>query len=371
MWANLAVRQATATLMGALRAAPMHQALPALVNGYVQSAGHPFSEYISEDISGYDMSVTNDAFSAVMDEFVELDEVMSVMGPVFTTLPIMTPSHHPDYGAFLYHRNRVTLSGVTFTSGLGSWLNGARCLIILSRVMHITVQAAAKLVSEGVVVLLIMGEDTVVRLPPGVTPQQWAEASRDIGFETKFLHGFNYLAKQYNEAGQYTNVICRLVQNALFKEERFVQTNPDIHRMAIVSARELLTHHPMRTIFDRLMTQVMPKDELDAFGMTIADLPRLARAAASDHKVITDPKAIDAIIEIQEHLGLAASVRDEGLNFDNSVTEGDMSLNWAVFDKITAKRMRSFSTEAALATTLTVEAACDTLIESGNKVISR
>jgi hypothetical protein len=150
-----------------------------------------------------------------------------------------------------------------------------------------SVQAVLRALGNCEIGIVVSGDDTLTTndMPETV----WNEYNRALGFETKRADGVNYLAKDYGLRGTVTNSVARLMQNFLFREQRFVNTSEWMTLLSIVTMRHLLTNHPSKHVFDMFIRTIpdyrartRAVSITRALSMSIDDIPMLIKRAVDE-----------------------------------------------------------------------------------------
>lgn len=304
MWLNLSTRHGAGLILGRLRATPHALTRPHEVWAYLSTVARVrnttvHQAWISEDLSGYDKSICTEAYTAAMIIMSELDPAGARVYEEMRTVSVLVPRMRPSDAAYVYARNRAQLSGSSFTTSANSLINITRCVLIhaayrngvqpadMGNVTMKHIRDVLTSLGNNEIGIVVSGDDTLTT--NDMPESTWSEYNRVLGFETKRAEGVNYLAKDYGLRGTVTNSIARLIQNFLFREQRFVNTSEWMTLLSIITMRHLLTNHPSKHVFDAFIrtmpdyySRVRSVSLIRALSMSIEDIPSLIKRAVAD-----------------------------------------------------------------------------------------
>lgn len=330
MWHSVGHREPTGVLTDLLKSTPFHQTLPELTFGYItavcQTSGRHVRDWISLDRAKFDQSFSTQLFQAVAQVSAEQVAGFAPFVESLMTLPVMYPAYQNGYVGFEAARDRGMPSGIPETNLWDSLANGAVHLASLEIVTGRDVMYWARdllALGHG---FACSGDDTVALLPKGVDLDKYLAASDSMGMTTVVQPYLQFLARAFNENGEYTNIITRLVQNTLFKERRFVSKDVDIHRLGIITNRTLITAHPLKARYDDVLRAVVDDSSIDALQMTVEDVPRISKSAMRRALGLQDLRELNLIRG--KLLGAEAGDEDIEGKGSSSLTMDDLDIDW-------------------------------------------
>lgn len=194
--------------------------------------GYPHLKFFSEDISGYDRSVTlrmqRDLEEHVYARFMTSAERRAYHD--LQTLPVLAPPLVPGSEGFLYERAGMTISGSIFTTNDGTCLNVISIAHAVSEALSIPLDEiwARKGVDWEAFVL---GDDCVVGMrddSPSVRARYLA-ARRSVGFKTELFDGVVFLMNTVARAtGVVSGVLSRAISKTYFREHPATSLHVDL-----------------------------------------------------------------------------------------------------------------------------------------------
>lgn len=297
---NLVMREGTGFLTAAIRLAPYTQVTWQFIQGYIDqflavNGDAAWSRLRAADASEFDLNVDSAPLNAALDVLVDYDPKGRTAYDLMRSLPVLTPSHSPTAGAYMYWRDRTVLSGMTPTALVDSLVNLASQSMV--QLLHAHGRAATdvqfledatdamfeevwKRFASARELLMLSGDDTLVSLPDGMTDEYYIEFyARVVGMEMKLSHDITFLSAAYGIRSKPIKILTRMSGNYAFRERRFVPRNDHVVAVGVIVRRHLLMNHPMRAAYDRFADATLHGMQRLGLTGTMADVPALISEA--------------------------------------------------------------------------------------------
>lgn len=297
---NLYLRPAATRVKYALRTDPSfkHGAADQL---YAFVRGRPHLTFISEDISGYDRSVTRrmqrDLLDKVYKRFLTPEEARAYDD--LQEMPVLAPPLKPSMGGFMYCRAGMTISGSIFTTNDGTVLNSCSIAAAVATALDIPL---SQVWSEkgGRWDLLVLGDDCVIGFDvwdEGVRARYLA-ARRSHGFKTDTFTGVVFLMTAVDPKASYSSgILSRAVSKTFFREHDATSLYVDLFGLYTRWAR--CASHPLAPEAWRRAVATHPMGV--RFGL--ANLDKLKR-------LVESPAFVRGLLAENRDLGARKALRD-------------------------------------------------------------
>jgi hypothetical protein len=198
-----------------------YHAGPADVASKVHAVHRPGWVWFSDDISGYDQSVS-DTHQRELGQFVVaplIDSAFADFKMEWKDIPLLGPSLDTSNEAFLYLKRGMTPSGDLMTAFDGTTINAARVITCVARARGISERDARA--DWGVRwAAFIQGDDTVLGFQKGLIDiAKYAEVSAELGYNTKLITGCVFLMHLIEpKTGVWAPLASRVFQQTVFNE---------------------------------------------------------------------------------------------------------------------------------------------------------
>lgn len=211
--------------------------------------------WFSEDISGYDKSVSYDLQIKVADhlysQFMSAQELTLYKRTL--TLGVLGPPMKTGDEGFMYNRKGQTMSGSIFTDKDGSLFNFIRiCECVVAATGWTPDAVISKLNIEWAP--LVFGDDCVIGYGPHVSfsREKYRERSLELGFKTEAMEGVVFLMNYYNtKENYYHGILARAMDKTVNKE--YVTLDPILTAFGDGARWSRMQAHPLvKSAFERI-----------------------------------------------------------------------------------------------------------------------
>lgn len=286
---NLSMRPGTGYLTGLLRMTPHVQVRPARVGAYLQTvirkSGRPWSDINEADETNFDLYQDTPQLRAALRILAKYDPPAAEVYMSMVHHPVLSPRYDPSAGAFMLHKDRAVLSGMTPTSLVDTLINLAQHIICFARFWNVDYDTAwARVGAMDDCLVVCMGDDTLVILPRGMTSRHYEDFfTKEVGAVMKVSEGSTFLSTTYAPDGRTCKILTRMSANYLFRERRFVPTNPLVVAVGVIVRKDLLEGHVYPQAFTNLATATL-SGEAAYWGLrgTMNDVPALIERARAE-----------------------------------------------------------------------------------------
>jgi hypothetical protein len=211
---------------------------------------YPGWEWYSEDISGYDRSVTRrmqkdllkDGYSRYMSEGEQTcyDQL--------NDLGVLAPPLALGQEAFIYDRSGMTISGSILTTIDGTLINAARIGYAVCKAKGLQPWEMYKVWSEvgKSWTFKVLGDDCIIGYDPKIkfSKTQYLAGSRELGFKSEFFPGPVFLMTSYDlEDNRSFGVLSRAISKTYFREHASAGVHVDL--LGLYYRWERCQEHPL------------------------------------------------------------------------------------------------------------------------------
>jgi hypothetical protein len=257
--------------------------------------------FVSEDINGYDRSVTRKMQSSLLrhvyahiltpEEQVAYDQLQE--------LPILAPPLKRGEQGFLYARSGMTASGSIFTSNDGSILNAASIGYSVAKALDIPLDEVWNLKGSRWD-MLVLTDDCVVGFDKwdATIERKYLAARKETGLSTSTFRGVVFLMTCVDtRTYEVTGVLTRALSKTFFRERPSRSLLVDL--LGLYYRWDRSTGHPLFEVTWQEAIAAHP--EARALGLVTFD--RLAR-------IVEHPSFVAQVLKDAQQTAVAKALRD-------------------------------------------------------------
>lgn len=256
--------------------------------------------FFSEDLSGYDKSVSVGCQKALLDSFygIVASDAERALYSSLSTLSVLSPPLTSDSNAFLYRREGQTISGSIFTDKDGSLINFGRIADCVAAANNWSLGKTRRQFGRDWM-CLILGDDCVIgyRKSLDFDRTRYNDKSNSLGFKTEAFEGAVFLMNYFDIANNKWFGIASRALDRTFNKEYAV----DDAVIDLFGTYNRLVRVVDSPFGDDVIESVIRRDVVKSKGITT--FKELEKFAQSE-------RTLDYIVKYGEQAGKQAKIRD-------------------------------------------------------------
>lgn len=277
----------------------------------------------SDDISSFDKNVRPNHQRELIEEInAKVSAEWARFKLHWKDVPLLSAAIGADHEAYLYEKEGGTPSGAIDTALDGTLINTAR---IIAGIARVTGRSEEDVVA-GIGVwwdFLCQGDDTVLRLPSGIDPGEYAAASEYFGYPCKVSQGLVFLMHAFTEDGVWSPLAARVFQQTKFNEYGGIHPALELLSFIARTAGPFWTTNPFAGHVGRMCEQAEPFARYKVTPRRARDAvmsPIFVADARTASKLAGGQRRVMALLEAQ----LPSSISDFASTLLSSSADGPL-----------------------------------------------